>query len=124
MLRRPTPEWYVMVDFWLNIPYPEWYVRYVKVHFQAAQFPDAFMGAFSQEARGPGDVELAQVCAHPLQLYDLLVHLHVLCMLVPVCMGREGGRAFAVAQRLSAPKAQDCLSHLPFWVAQLALACC
>ena len=75
MLRRPTPEWYVMVDSWLNIPYPEWYVCYVKVHFQAALSPDAFMGAFSQEARGTVDAELAQVCAHPLLAPDPLTHL-------------------------------------------------
>ena len=87
MLYRPTPEWYVMVDSWLNIPYPEWYVRFVKVHFQAGLLPDAFMVAFAQDARGTEDRELAQVCAHPLITPYLLTHLYVPCMLFLVCTG-------------------------------------
>ena len=112
MLRRPTPEWYVMVDSWLNIPYPEWYVRYVKVHFQAALSPDAFMGAFSQEARGTVDPELAQVCAHPLLASDPPA-MSCKCWFqsVPQC---EGGRAVTIVDRLCAPKVLDCQFILPF----------
>ena len=87
MLRRPTPEWYVMVDSWLNIPYPNWYVRYVKVHFQAALAPDAFMGAFSQEARGTEDAELAQVRAHPCSSRTKQHTCRVLYTLIPVSTG-------------------------------------
>ena len=87
MLRRPTPEWYVMVDSWLNIPYPEWYVRFVKVHFQAALSPDAFLGAFSQEASGTEDAQLAQVRAHP---YSPSTKQHTRCVLCSLILVSTG----------------------------------
>lgn len=58
-----------MVDSWLNIPYPDWYLDYVRVHFQAARFPDAFMAAFANAAQS-GDERLEEV-------NPLLSHLHV-----------------------------------------------
>ena len=74
-----------MVDSWLNIPYPEWYVRYVKLHFQAALSPDAFMGAFSQEAGGPVDGELAQVCTEKFLIPYLLTRPPCPMYAGPVC---------------------------------------
>ena len=65
-MHRPVPEWYVMVDSWLNIPYPEWYLDYIAVHFQAELFPDAFMAAFAHAAKSK-DEDLEQVCLHAFQ---------------------------------------------------------
>lgn len=65
-MHRPVPEWYVMVDSWLNIPYPEWYLDYIAVHFQAELFPDAFMGAFAHAAKSD-DEDLEQVRPHAIQ---------------------------------------------------------
>ena len=66
-----------MVDSWLNIPYPDWYLDYVRVHFQAALFPDAFMAAFANAAQSD-DERLEEVS--PL-LSDLYVHCYNLPML-------------------------------------------
>ncbi len=49
-----------MVDSWLNIPYPDWYLEYVRVHFQAALFPDAFMAAYANAAQSD-DAHLEEV---------------------------------------------------------------
>ena len=64
------PEWYVMVDSWLNIPYPEWYLDNIAVHFQAELFPDAFMGAFAHAAKSDDEV-LEQVCPHACHIQTL-----------------------------------------------------
>ena len=67
LVRRPVPEWYVMVDSWLNIPYPDWYLEYVRVHFQAQLFPDAFMAAYANAAQSDDD-HLEEVILNLLSL--------------------------------------------------------
>ncbi|CAL8463617.1 g3151 [Coccomyxa elongata] len=44
---RPDPQWHVVVDSWLNIPYPDWYLDYFMTHFDASRNPQAFLGAFA-----------------------------------------------------------------------------
>ena len=71
LVRRPVPEWYVMVDSWLNIPYPAWYLEYVRVHFKAELFPDAFMAAYANAAQSK-DKHLEEVTSPSAQLITLL----------------------------------------------------
>ena len=61
---RPVPEWYVMVDSWLNIPYPDWYLEYVRLHFRAALFPEPFMATFANAAKS-GNEQLEKVSLTP-----------------------------------------------------------
>ena len=70
---RPVPEWYVMVDSWLNIPYPDWYLEYVRVHFQPALFPDAFMAAFSNAAQSD-DARLEKVLCQAYKAVSAVLH--------------------------------------------------
>ncbi len=61
-----------MVDSWLNIPYPDWYLEYVRVHFKAALFPDAFMAAYASTTQSD-DEHLEEVTSASAQLTYLLV---------------------------------------------------
>lgn len=55
-IRRPDPQWHVVVDSWLNIPYPDWYSDYFMSHFDASQNPQAFLGAFAAAMADSGQV--------------------------------------------------------------------
>lgn len=53
---RPDPQWHVVVDSWLNIPYPDWYLDYFMTHFDASRNPQAFLGAFAAAMADSGTV--------------------------------------------------------------------
>ncbi len=58
LVRRPDPQWHVVVDSWLNIPYPDWYLDYFMTHFDASGNPQAFLGAFAAAMADAGKVRL------------------------------------------------------------------
>lgn len=44
---RPDPQWHMVVDSWLHIPYPGWYQEYFMLHFNPAIHPEPFEGAYA-----------------------------------------------------------------------------
>lgn len=53
---RPDPQWHIVVDSWLNIPYPDWYLEYFRTHFDAMKNPHLFLGAFAAALADTGAV--------------------------------------------------------------------
>ena len=49
-IRRPDPQWHIVVDSWLSLPYPDWYVDYFLAHFQPGAQPLPFLAAYSAAA--------------------------------------------------------------------------
>lgn len=56
VMSRPDPQWHVVVDSWLNIPYPDWYLDYFMTLFDASHNPQAFLGAFAAAMADSGKV--------------------------------------------------------------------
>ena len=49
-MHRPDPQWHIVVDSWLSLPYPDWYINYFLAHFQPDAQPLPFLAAFSAAA--------------------------------------------------------------------------
>lgn len=52
--RRPDPQWHIVVDSWLSLPYPDWYSDYFLAHFQPELMPLPFLGAFAAATAADG----------------------------------------------------------------------
>ena len=47
---RPDPQWHIVVDSWLSLPYPEWYMDYFLGHLEPSRHPLAFLSTFAAAA--------------------------------------------------------------------------
>lgn len=67
-MHRPDPQWHIVVDSWLNIPYPQWYLDYYMSHFDASSNPEVFFGAYAAAMAESGQVHTSASWSHQLAL--------------------------------------------------------
>ena len=53
-MSRPDPQWHIVVDAWLSLPYPEWYMDCFLSRLQPDEHPVAFLGTFAAAAAAAG----------------------------------------------------------------------